>query len=265
MDISSVAGVICPYCHTAIQDTDAIYCGSCGTKHHKGCWQSQQGCAVSGCASAPTANTTTQAVNSSTSIIPPTPVINPAQYVQAAQYNPPPEEIYFEGNNTIIVRDGGSIPPVCILTGKKTNLLKKKRKESWAPPWVMVFILLGLLIALIIYIVIQKSAQIHYHISKEEASKRTNYILMNWGVFLATFIGAIVCFSNSSVNSSFAGVGLLLIIGSIVAPSIIYAKLIQMYAVKKINNGYVWIKVKNQRIYDAIYNAYIGRQESMTR
>jgi hypothetical protein len=49
-------GRTCPYCRFTFKEgAQAVECGSCHALHHVECWQDNQGCAVLGCPSAPSA------------------------------------------------------------------------------------------------------------------------------------------------------------------------------------------------------------------
>jgi uncharacterized membrane protein YhaH (DUF805 family) len=51
------AGRSCPYCRFPIKANGAVSnCDSCGSIHHSDCWNENAGCAVTGCASGPSAN-----------------------------------------------------------------------------------------------------------------------------------------------------------------------------------------------------------------
>jgi hypothetical protein len=48
-------GKICPYCQSPLKkNADAVICSSCGTPHHKECWEENRGCTTYGCALNPT-------------------------------------------------------------------------------------------------------------------------------------------------------------------------------------------------------------------
>ena len=46
-------GKICPYCKTALDDSETIVvCDTCDMPHHLTCWQENQGCTTFGCTGA---------------------------------------------------------------------------------------------------------------------------------------------------------------------------------------------------------------------
>lgn len=48
--MSEHIGKICPFCKTAIQQTDTVtVCPACGIPHHEGCWNENHGCTTFGC------------------------------------------------------------------------------------------------------------------------------------------------------------------------------------------------------------------------
>ena len=77
------AGRSCPYCRFPLKEGgELVRCGHCHAPHHADCWDENQGCAVLGCAGAPSANTSSQPT---VVIPPPPPPSTPAATDKSAQ------------------------------------------------------------------------------------------------------------------------------------------------------------------------------------
>ena len=246
MSTSSLVGMPCSRCHGLFTQADELVaCSACGSVHHAMCWGLGERCATPGCLGTPTRKA--PEVRQMTAMPPPPPMMtHPPQlapgYTQAT--------IQMEGDRTLIVRDGTVMPPICIVTGKRNDLVKRKRIESWAPAWTFIFILLGLLIFVIIRLVMQKRATIELYLDREYAKARVLRSLGNTALFLLLFIGAIYFLANEN-----EALGFFLFCASVFAPIIIFATTIQLYSVVHIKDGVMKIKFRKPEQAQAIYNA----------
>jgi hypothetical protein len=73
-------GLLCAYCHSALDRNTAPLCSECRAAHHEECWEENGGCAVLGCLAAPAIETPATAPSYST------PEWQPAAAPVAEQY-----------------------------------------------------------------------------------------------------------------------------------------------------------------------------------
>lgn len=268
MSISSLTGKICPVCQAPFSpEAEVAVCGACGTLQHRVCWQTNQHCVTDGCAGMPflhsdagsDAPVPRQTVTPS---IPPPlllnqsgqrPVLHPSN--QAAL----PQEIYVEGEKTLIVHENITFPPICLATGNTERLVQRKRKESWGPYWVLLIAILSPLIGIIVYFCVKKTGRIQFYLEQEYAARRTKILIGNWCLFMLSFVGALMALEDSNT----AMFGLLLLFISICVPTVIYFVFLKLYTVQKIDKGYLWLKFRNADMVSAIYVAYHNQQRNM--
>ena len=266
MSIPSLTNNSCPYCQLLCKpDAEVVVCSACGKLHHRDCWQQHQRCSTRDCTGVPflqsgAVGSEPSPAQPATTSIPPLPPMDTQrkQPMYPAYQAAIPDEIILEGYNTLIIRDRGSFPPVCVATRKTENLVQRKRTESWAASWVLLLILLiGPLITAIVYFCVRKTGRIQFYLEKEYARKRTKILIGNWCLFLGTLIGAFIAFDNNTT----VALGVVLLITSIIVPAIIYFVFIQLYTVTKIQNGYLWCKFRNKATVDALYAAACKQQQ----
>ena len=274
MSISSETGSLCPRCQLPIApDAPAVICNTCGAVHHGACWASGQPCATPGC---PGLSSVTAGMIAPPPVQAPSPAQGPMPMpappiVPSAPPPPPPlpgqpivppvwgaavEDMRLEANGVLVNSSGIELPPICVVTGQTADLVKRKRTESWSPPWIWAFAILGLLIVVIVSMCVSKTGKLEFYLDNEYAKKRVGLILANYGLVLLLFVGAMMAFSNES-TAIFGGILLLM---SIVAPIVFYIILIQLYTVQKIENGFIWLKLRNADVATMIYHAYHGRR-----
>ncbi len=156
------------------------------------------------------------------------------------------QDLYPEGDKTLIIRGGAVLPPICLATGASENLIRVKRKESWAPSWLLNF-------GALIYMLVQKNERIEYYLEQSFANSRTGAIILNWCIVVTAFVGAMFAFSSET----YAAVGGVLLLLGFIAPLVIYFVKIQFYTITKIDRGYVWMKFRKPELRDQVYNAYM--------
>jgi len=259
MTVPSVVGKTCPYCQTPIKpNVDVVVCNTCGMPHHQECWMENGRCTTFGCNGTPQ-QVSGAGVITSLSVQPMAAISMPPPPQMAMTYAPVQapvaQDMYIEANNILIVRDGAMLPDVCVVTGNTTNLVRRQRLESWVPSWVGFIYLAGILVGAIVSAVMRKSGRIHYAIEKECAAQRLKLLLLNWGIFLALIGGMIASFCYEST----VGLGAFLLLAAIIAPAIVYYVGIRLYAIQKIENGYLWIKFRKPEISQALYAAYLNQ------
>lgn len=259
MTVPSIVGKTCPYCQTPLKpNSDVVVCNACGMPHHQECWMENGRCTTFGCSGTPqlvsgTGITMLPSLQPMGAVsIPPPPQMAMAY---APMQAPVVQDIYLEANNTLIVRDGAMLPDVCVITGSTNNLVRRQRLETWVPSWVGFVYLAGILIGAIVSAVMRKTGRVHYAIEKECAAQRLMLLLINWGIFLALLAGMIAAF----IMESSGGLGAFLLLAAIIAPAIVYYAGIRLYAIQKIDNGYLWIKFRKPEIAQALYGAYLSQ------
>jgi hypothetical protein len=170
-----------------------------------------------------------------------------------------PCELRLEEKNILVIPEGGSLPPICIATGRTDNLVQQKRTEVWCPSWIALILLptclvifFGLLVLLIIYFAVRKIGNIHIYLNREYIHKRMAIFLGNLGLFITIFTSGVLMLRYSEDNV----LGVVLLLVSFLSPLIIYLIFMQTYTVHKIENGYIWLKFRKPEIAKAIYTAY---------
>jgi hypothetical protein len=102
-------------------------------------------------------------------------------------------------------RYGDKLPPVCLCCGEKATLFKRKR-FTWHPSWVYLFLPLGLLPVLIVAMIVTKSATIEAPLCTRHRyhwSGRTALVLLSlFGIIFLVFV-AIALSSTSPRPTSF--------------------------------------------------------------
>ena len=185
MSTPSEVDTKCPRCQTLITPAEALLtCSACGVAYHQACWEAWMPCQTPECTGKPTAPppATREALMPAAydahpqpqSLIPtatpfmppppPPPLLATGMPGVNGIWTAPQPIIAMEGEKTLIVQSGCELPPVCIVTSKKDDLLKRKRTESWGPSWLLIIVLLSPLIAAIVYICIKKSATITFYL-----------------------------------------------------------------------------------------------------
>lgn len=250
MSTSSTQEIPCSRCQGQFtHGENLVACSACGHVYHEMCWGAGERCATPGCFGSPVRQA--GVARQMTSMPPPPPMVaTPAQFAPGFGQS----MIQMEGEKTLIVSDGTAFPPICIMTGKRNDLVKRKRNESWAPAWTFAFVLLGLLIFLILRLVLQKKATIDFYLDREYAKARMQRSIANTALFFVLFIGSMISFSNNNEI-----VGFLLFIASVFVPIIVFSAFIQLYTVVKIDKGIMKIKFRKPEQAQAIYNAAISQ------
>ena len=268
MTVPSVVGKTCPYCQTPLKpDANIVICQACGMPHHQECWMENGRCTTFGCSGTP------QLVSGPTlgaaPPVQPMGVMSPPAQPMTGSLPPPPqmamaytpmqapvaEDMYLEGNNTIIIRAGTSLPAMCLVTGRLDNLLLRKRKDAWVPSWVWIIFIFSILIGAIVSTCVQKTGQVQFYLEKECHQKRVLIIIGNWVLCLALLAGAIAALANEAT----LGLGFFLLLACILVPVIIYFIAIQLYTVAKIDNGYMWFRFRKPEMAQALYAAYLNQ------
>lgn len=261
MSIPSQTGSICPRCQTPITpDSPVALCNTCGAVHHGACWAQGQPCATPGCMGAPSI-TAGMVTPPPVQAMPTPPPVTTSMPPIAAAVPPPPmpgqpamppqrfgaaQEMALEGERTLVVRSGIVFPQICLATGRADNLVLRKRRESWAPPYLALFGALA-------YSLAQRSGDFQFYLNKDYLARRLKWILINWGVGLLCFFGAFPFLTSDYLVI----IGLILLFSSIIAPLVIYSICIKLpYTVLKVENGYLWLKFKDSDIAATLYDAY---------
>jgi len=160
-----------------------------------------------------------------------------------------------DGDRTLIIRAGSTLPPICLATGATEDLLPRKKTETWAPSWVYIIAVFSLLIGAIVYACVKKTGQINFSFTKPYATKRLLLMVGNWLLFVGLFIAMFIGFAYD--ESTIWGFSLL--IASIFVPVVAYYLFLHLYTVTKIDNGYLWLKFRKPEIANAIYAAATKR------
>lgn len=190
MSTITLNGTQCPRCNQFFTDADEVVtCNACGIHYHAMCQEIGEQCVTPGCTGTPSGQ---PAVSGQMASMTPPPPAAPSQLVSAfANYT-----IQMENDRTLIVRDRTVFPPICIMTGKCDDLVKRKRTEYWAPSWSGTFFYLGLIIYAIVRLVLQKKATIEFYLDREYAKTRIMRSLGNTALFFLLFIAAHFCFAS---------------------------------------------------------------------
>jgi hypothetical protein len=100
--------------------------------------------------------------------------------------NPPnfvmPQGAWAHGSLLIVSRDA-VLPPCCVKCGRPADAKRLRRRFSWHPPWVYVFVLIGLLIYVILAAVLSKRTVLQLplcstHLEKYKMLKMAAIVLL---------------------------------------------------------------------------------------
>jgi len=125
------------------------------------------------------------------------------------------------------------LPPICIKTGARADLVKVRQRLYWNPLWIAVFVIIALLVYIILALVTQRKTTVTYYMSRAAKASHLKWHMANWAVFLSSILCLILA---RATDVSLFVVGFpILIITSIVIyfrkVRIIYAKNIDTYSV----------------------------------
>ncbi len=104
---------------------------------------------------------------------------------------PQADALVWSYGNKLILRRGTELPDICVQTDIPQPGIRKRRKISWAPPWVPLLIFAGLLPLIIVSLILTKRATIRYSVSESQHRRRKNAIMVGWIIGLVG-LGTIV-------------------------------------------------------------------------
>lgn len=157
------------------------------------------------------------------------------------------------------VRDGVTLPRICILTGRTDNLISLEYTLTRSPNWVWFFLLLPF-IFLILVKAIQETSGLTLYINQEVESRRKAWGIANYILPFVLFPLSMVCLLpivNAVNPQSIIFILLMLtpLLLAIVIPIIIYQVKIKLFSVKKIKNGFIWMKLRDPALIPTLYAA----------
>jgi len=159
--------------------------------------------------------------------------------------------LYFEGDK-LVVRKGDCLPPICLMTGEFVDAKSPPitKKLSWAPSWIWVLILVNLLVVAVVGLIMQKKGVLSYYLTPAARAKRGRIVTSSW---LCSLLGTVL-FIYGLVILETGGfvflwlIGLCLLIGGI----ILYMALGRVFYASKIDNEWIWLKVRNKRVVELL-------------
>lgn len=85
------------------------------------------------------------------------------------------------------------LPAICPKTGETTDLVEVRKTLNYAPPWIYITLFVGgLCVLLIVYLIVRKSCDVTYYLSREVRNKHRNFnIIGGSSIFgsIALFVG----------------------------------------------------------------------------
>lgn len=172
---------------------------------------------------------------------------NPYQAPSASPHEQPqaPHPDLFHDGECLIVRDGTTLPPICVKTGVDLTGPSRSRKLSWHPQWVTFTILISLLIYVVLAAIMTKRARVQYFSTPEAHRSWRLGLAGAWVFCLLGVVLLIAGFIASAEGIHFVWpIGLVMLIAGIVL-SCTKARLM---SVKKIEDGWVWLKLPKKTI-----------------
>jgi hypothetical protein len=149
--------------------------------------------------------------------------------------------VWNQGGGILVMHKQAQLPPLCIKCCTPTEGQPLKRNVTWHPGWVYLLILPGLLIYAIVALSIQEKATIYVPLCDKHRGKRRLHLWLAIGIFFAS----LACFfleayANRSSQGTFAMIGLLLLVTSIIYAVFFNSRLV--VTPHKIDAQYVWLK-----------------------
>jgi hypothetical protein len=115
---------------------------------------------------------------------------------QQAQYQqpyaaPPPgwgAPAYHVVGQNLVAMSGAVLPEVCVKCGAQANLVRKRRKFQWVPPWTYVLLVVSLLIGAIVMMIVQKRGTLDLPLCTGCKTRWTHATLAMAGAVLGIFL-----------------------------------------------------------------------------
>jgi hypothetical protein len=156
-------------------------------------------------------------------IPPPTPphrpivtyIVTPPNATPTPPTPPSPAPDVVVHGKTLIVPKNYAFPPVCLVTGRTDDLVEVRRKLSWHASGVYLLILINLLIYIIVAMVVRKTSEHTFYLSRQERDSRRKWTVVGWITVLAG-IGSLVVGAAMETPAMIIACPILLIAGIVV-------------------------------------------------
>jgi hypothetical protein len=109
-----------------------------------------------------------------------------AQYQQPYAAPPPGwgAAAYHVAGTNLVAMSGAVLPEVCVKCGARANLVRKRKKFQWVPPWTYILLVVSLLIGAIVMTIMQKRGTLDLPLCTECKTR--------WGHATLAMVGAVL-------------------------------------------------------------------------
>lgn len=148
-----------------------------------------------------------------------------------------PGELHLEGD-LVVTPLNASWPPYCVRCGAAVPASDFVLKTSWVPRWVIVLFVLIRWLGIIVYFATRTRLQLNVGLCEEHRTRRSR---MMWGGAGGMVAAAIGCCGSVGEDSA----ALLIFFGAVAFASLVVLVVgARLVAVKKVDQGMAWVKVK---------------------
>lgn len=149
---------------------------------------------------------------------------------------------YYVEGDFLVVKDGVDLPSRCILTNDNVTEGKRRQvKIYWSSPALLLLLVVSPVIYLIVYYCVRKGCTLQYSISAPQLRRKRLFTLGWFLTGLITMIGSITLIITASDSNTALGMGILGIIGCIVA-FLVAGYFGSAFKIKKHTNGWFHLK-----------------------
>lgn len=149
----------------------------------------------------------------------------------------------------LIVSTPAALPRVCVVTGRRENLVASSRTIYWAPSWTILLIFASCLPGAIVYLFMRRDLQIRYFLSQDERRRRRHRFLTGLGCFVAG-VGCLFLVFSLAADEAWAFITcLLLAFLGLIAGALIMDR-VNPISVSRYTNGRFHLSGLSQELLD---------------
>lgn len=141
-----------------------------------------------------------------------------------------------DDGRTVLMQNGFSLPPICVFTGSRDDLVPVTVTLYWHHPAWIATVLAGVLLYVLVSIAVRKKAVVTYFVSRAARRRRRSLHAANWLIFLsaAGWIALAVAVDDGRVA--------LLALVSVFASIVFYFLKVRWLVPTRITDDHVWLR-----------------------